>query len=204
MRLSSNNGGRISSGKSGTSHETVFAVVLCVFLVVFLAWGLRESRKAIRGLGLWSVLMEQARRIEKYLCLFALLLLLARAFKGIWGAVKMLFIILFWIPMLLAEGLWNLLARKNAEVSSNDAELCREQKIPLFGRIVFRLVEIRNREHLIGDLEEEYLTCVLQICGYFRARCWWWRQVLGIVWPYVRRRLARVLGLEMLMGLRRR
>ena len=57
------------------------------------------------------------------------------------------------------------------------------------------LIPKKNREHLIGDLEEEYRTILLPQYGRFRARLWYWEQTalaLGFyAWPF----LKKVLGM---------
>lgn len=80
----------------------------------------------------------------------------------------------------------------------------KRSDVPVLGRVLFLLVPRRSRDHLVGDLEEEYQKDILLFRSWFRARCWWWRQVLGIVGPYLVKRVKRVLGLEVVRGWRRR
>ena len=71
------------------------------------------------------------------------------------------------------------------------------------GSFVLLVVPARSREHLVGDLLDEYRTVVAER-GPRYARRWWWRQVLGIVGPYIRKRIAHALGLEFARRWRRR
>lgn len=66
---------------------------------------------------------------------------------------------------------------------------------PRVARFALLLIPKKNREHLIGDIEEEYQTIVLPEHGKAWARFWYWEQTvisLGFsVWPFVK----RILGL---------
>lgn len=66
---------------------------------------------------------------------------------------------------------------------------------PRVAQFTLLMIPRKNREHLIGDLEEEYRTVVLIQYGRFWAGLWYWEQTalaLGFyVWPFLR----RVLGL---------
>ena len=79
-----------------------------------------------------------------------------------------------------------------------------KRDLPAISRILFYIVPSRSREHIIGDLEEEYQAIILLMRGPFRARWWWWRQVFGIVGRYVWRRMRRLLALEVVRRWRRR
>lgn len=75
---------------------------------------------------------------------------------------------------------------------------------PFLESIVFLLVPRESREHLIGDLEEEYRSEIVPSRTWFGARCWWWGQVFRVVAHYLWKRVRRVLGLEVVRGWRRR
>lgn len=75
--------------------------------------------------------------------------------------------------------------------------------MPSLERFVLLVVPIRSREHLIGDLEEEYRAEIAGNYGRFETRCWWLWQVLGVVRPYLWRRLRRWLGLDFTLRVRR-
>jgi len=70
-----------------------------------------------------------------------------------------------------------------------------DDRPPRVAQFALLLIPKKNREHLIGDLEEEYRTIALPEFGRFWARLWYWEQTglaLGFyVWPFVK----RILGL---------
>lgn len=68
------------------------------------------------------------------------------------------------------------------------------QVSPRAPRFALLLIPKRNREHLIGDLEEEYQTVVLPVYGPFRAGLWYWAQTLWAIGPYLWQGFKRVLG----------
>jgi len=65
---------------------------------------------------------------------------------------------------------------------------------PRAAEYILFLIPKRNREHLVGDLEEEYRTKVLPEWGPFRARLFYWEQtaiaVVCYVWPVLKRLLG--------------
>ena len=65
---------------------------------------------------------------------------------------------------------------------------------PKSAHFVLLLVPKKDREHLIGDLEEEYRTNILPEYGKFWARVWYWVQAIQAigfyVWPFVKRVLG--------------
>jgi len=62
---------------------------------------------------------------------------------------------------------------------------------PKAAKFIVLLVPKRHREHLIGDLEEEYITIVLPEYGATKARLWYWWQVaisvVPLLWAQVMR-----------------
>ena len=57
-----------------------------------------------------------------------------------------------------------------------------EHKPPRFPRFLLLLIPKRNREHLLGDLEEEYLTIILPDHGGLLANLWyWWHALISLV-----------------------
>lgn len=60
---------------------------------------------------------------------------------------------------------------------------------------ILLLIPKRSREHLIGDLEEEYRTKVLPEYGRFWARLWYWEQTILAIGFYMWPMIKRVLGL---------
>jgi hypothetical protein len=63
------------------------------------------------------------------------------------------------------------------------------------------LVPKRNREHLIGDLEEEYRTIVQPQYGRFLAGCWYCEQVAIAIGCYVGPTIKKILGLSVIFKL---
>lgn len=65
---------------------------------------------------------------------------------------------------------------------------------PKGAKFALLMIPQKNREHLIGDLEEEYRTIVLPEYGRFRANIWYWVQTVQAVgfyiWPFVKRVLG--------------
>jgi hypothetical protein len=65
---------------------------------------------------------------------------------------------------------------------------------PATAKFILLLVPKRNREHLIGDLEEEYRTILLPEYGVSKARNWYrWQVALSIgplLWAQVKRGAA--------------
>ncbi len=83
------------------------------------------------------------------------------------------------------------LAKRNAAVAFAIvllvilAILSKDCSPPPTARFLLLLIPKRNREHLIGDLEEEYKTVVLPQFGKFRAGMWYWAQTLWAIGPYL-------------------
>jgi DNA-binding CsgD family transcriptional regulator len=64
--------------------------------------------------------------------------------------------------------------------------------------LLLLLVPRSSREHLVGDLEEEYRTVVLPQYGARKARLWYWWQVISSVVPVLWAQLRRLIGLVLL------
>jgi hypothetical protein len=62
---------------------------------------------------------------------------------------------------------------------------------PAAAKFLLLLVPLRYREHLIGDLQEEYATVVLPEYGFRKARFWYWWQVVASVIPLLWTELKR-------------
>jgi hypothetical protein len=67
---------------------------------------------------------------------------------------------------------------------------------PRFAQFVLLLIPKHNREHLVGDLEEEFNTVVLPQHGRFLARCWYFEQVMLAVGFYLWPTIKKILGLS--------
>jgi hypothetical protein len=65
---------------------------------------------------------------------------------------------------------------------------------PTTAKFILLLIPKRHREHLIGDLEEEYMTILLPEYGETKARTWYWWQVAisvgPLLWAQIRRGTA--------------
>lgn len=72
---------------------------------------------------------------------------------------------------------------------------------PRVAQFALLMIPTRSREHLLGDLEEEYRTIVLPQCRRFWAKAWYWEQTLlalgFYVWPF----LKKVLGMAVIWKL---
>jgi hypothetical protein len=68
-------------------------------------------------------------------------------------------------------------------------------------KFILLLVPKRNREHLIGDLEEEFQTIVLPQYGRFLARCWYFEQVMLAIGFYLWPTIKKILRLSVLYKL---
>jgi hypothetical protein len=72
------------------------------------------------------------------------------------------------------------------------------QEPPRVGKLLLLLIPKKNREHLLGDLEEEYQTVVLPKYGLRAARRWYWWHVCISIGPLIWAKLRRVAGLVLL------
>jgi hypothetical protein len=76
-------------------------------------------------------------------------------------------------------------------------------KPPRFPKFLLLLVPRRNREHLLGDLEEEYSTLVVPEYGRRLADVWyWWHSLISLGW-FIYDRLKYVTGFVLLWRSRR-
>jgi hypothetical protein len=74
-------------------------------------------------------------------------------------------------------------------------------RTPRFAQFALLLIPKCSREHLIGDLEEEFQTIVLPEYGSFWARCWYFEQVAIAIGCYVWPTIKKILGLSVLYKL---
>jgi hypothetical protein len=72
---------------------------------------------------------------------------------------------------------------------------------PRFAQFTLLLIPKRSREHLIGDLEEEFRTIVLPQYGRFLARCWYFEQVAIAIGCYAWPTIKKILGLSFILKL---
>ena len=69
---------------------------------------------------------------------------------------------------------------------------------PKAAKFILLLVPRRHREHLIGDLEEEYSTIVLPEYGTKKAQRWYWWHVAITVGPVMWAQIRRVAAMAWL------
>lgn len=205
MKLSRSTGAGQDEGAI-TDGKAIILIVLFLVVVTIVTQGIKKSRELIRSLSFWPASAERLRLMGRYIYLFALVLLIVRACKGIWGVVKFLAVAILSIPVLIAERIAGLFRRKSPKDSDVDCDsvAAAKDKIPLIGRVICRLIDVRTREYVVGDLEEEYWTVIIISRRWLSARCWWWRQVFAMVGYGVWKRLLRLVGLELARRLRRR
>ena len=183
------------------SSKALIGLIVCVGLIVYAIWKVSsESRELLRGLRGWAALLERARRLGKYLYLVTLLLLVIRAFKGI-GAAFQLFLAIICLPIAsLLQRVRGVPGHKGPEQHEETKAMRILGRAPHLPGIVLLLIEGRSREHLAGDLEEEYVTVIVPRRGHYYARCWWYGQILAILsiylWGQAKRTAASRLGLR--------
>jgi hypothetical protein len=87
-------------------------------------------------------------------------------------------------------------AWKYANGNSIDVESRHQSdtRPPTSAKFLLLLIPRRNREHLIGDLEEEYAAVVLPEYGFRKARLWYWFQVLATLGPILWNEAKRIAG----------
>lgn len=73
--------------------------------------------------------------------------------------------------------------------------------VPRYAHFLLLLVPQKSREHLIGDLEEEYRTVVLPRYGTSLAVLWYWMQTMWVIGPYIWAGVQRAVGLEIIWKL---
>lgn len=83
--------------------------------------------------------------------------------------------------------------------SENSAEGCP----PKTARFLLLLVPIKSREHLFGDLEEEYRTVLVPEFGVRVANRWYWEQVLASILPLLFQQMCRLAGVLFLWRISR-
>jgi hypothetical protein len=72
---------------------------------------------------------------------------------------------------------------------------------PKLGEYALLLIPKRNRENLIGDLEEEYRTVILPKYGPRLAAIWYWVQAVWVIGPFIWAGVKRATGLEIIWKL---
>lgn len=85
--------------------------------------------------------------------------------------------------------------------SDNQADPFKKSSPPQVAQFALLLIPKRNREHLIGDMEEEYRTIALPKYGRFLACAWYWEQTAIAVGRYLLPVIKRILGFAVIWKL---
>src|SRR5262249_6058800 len=121
------------------------------------------------------------------------------------GVFKILAAIICSPVVFLGSKFKQLLRRKGqTNTDVNDRTRNNAGHIPRLARVIFFFVEKRSREHLVGDLEEEYWALIVQIRTPFQAWCWWCGEALCVAIAYCWKRIRRIVGLAAVVRMRRR
>src|SRR5262249_12728136 len=67
-------------------------------------------------------------------------------------------------------------------------------ELPCTATFLLLLIPKKDRENLVGDLEEEFLTILLPRYGARRARIWYWEQVILSLGPILWVQFKRLAG----------
>jgi hypothetical protein len=104
------------------------------------------------------------------------------------------------------ESLLLLRKKRRKELYSRYKDALRinaSESLPRLAQFALLLIPQRNREHLIGDLEEEYRTTVLPQYGPFLASCYYCWQVVASLAAYIWPCIKRIIGLTALWKIMR-
>lgn len=86
--------------------------------------------------------------------------------------------------------------RLSREVSDTDTT---REGVPMAGeKLLYLILPKRDREHLPGDLEEEYRTKILPKFGPAYAKRWYWTQVVFSIGPILWAHLRKLIGVGFL------
>lgn len=103
------------------------------------------------------------------------------------GVVEELFVGSFWAYAMWTQKFHRLVGQP--ELQAGPASYATS--LPKSAKFILLLIPKSQREHLIGDLEEEYNTIVLPEYGVRKARGWYWWQVAisvgPLLWAQIRR-----------------
>lgn len=182
-----------------SERDRGFLFVLLLIVVLILGSD-NKAEDAKARLSLWASSVRLGKRFQKQACLLVLIILILSSLSGGFRNVLKGLLVLMISPVLA-------LFRKYPQVFLDQDDqilLDPSRDIPILAKMMFLLVDKRNREAVIGDLEEEYRTIVVPVKNFFRARCWWWSQVLGIAGTCLLARIRWGLRSAMIRRLRRR
>lgn len=73
--------------------------------------------------------------------------------------------------------------------------------IPRRAQYLLLLVPHKNREFILGDLEEEFRTILLPQYGLRKAQAYYWWHTFGSLAPFILRFFKRALGLAVILRL---
>jgi hypothetical protein len=88
-----------------------------------------------------------------------------------------------------------------AKQNSSLKHTVRKSNPPRSAQFALLLIPKRNREHLVGDLEEEFSIIVLPQYGRFLAGCWYFEQVALAIACYAWPTMKKILGLSFILKL---
>jgi hypothetical protein len=188
-----------------------FLVVLLNSIAVFLIANrrlpaiLRNIHRLTDDAGVREMGSTVNRR-RKYLWLAAGALLVAAALRATAIVVKPRYILFNQVSLgsalvaMVAAGAftWTLrkLLRSTQELTSREKGTLTPPKAAKF---VLLMIPKAHREHLVGDLEEEYATIVLPEYGEKRAQLWYWWQVTASIAPLIWSQLRRIVAVAFLL-----
>src|SRR5581483_10932756 len=92
-----------------------------------------------------------------------------------------------------------------APVTMSDLIRHRSQRStspPSTARVFLRLIPAKDREYLVGDLEEEFRTIILPRYGPAKARLWFWQQTMIAIGPFIIQFFKRAILLKLVGKLR--
>lgn len=91
--------------------------------------------------------------------------------------------------------------RNFSEVLNEIIRLRDQEKNPLRWSeyLLYLVLPKEERETVPGDLLEEYRTVILPKFGVRLARLWFAKQVMSSIWPFLKRRVLKALGLATLL-----
>jgi len=94
------------------------------------------------------------------------------------------------------------MARANSYLKASSREAGTQHDAPPRSvRFVLLLIPKRNREYLVGDLDEEFNTVILPQYSRFVAKCWYFEQVMLAIGFYLWPAIKKILGLSVLYKL---
>lgn len=83
-----------------------------------------------------------------------------------------------------------------AALGATEFDISTNQSVhpPAHAKFLLLLIPRKHREHLLGDLEEEYRLTVLPEYGPFKAKAWYWWQVVISIGVLMAARAAKIIN----------